>query len=76
MNSWQPWIIITPQITLKHNIQQHKVEFLDTQAFLTNFKDNSKGLGTKVYFKDTDTHFNIRPAIIPIILIEAWLNPT
>ena len=45
-----------PQITLKHNLQQHKVEFLNTQAFFTNFKDNSKGLGTKVYFKETERH--------------------
>lgn len=44
------------QMTLKSNIQQHKVKFLDTQAFFTNFKDNSKGLGTKVYFKETDRH--------------------
>ena len=45
-----------PRITLKHNIQQHTVEFLDTQVFFRDASDQHKTLGTKVFFKDTDRH--------------------
>jgi len=45
-----------PKISLKHNIQPHQVEFLDTQAFFCNVNQSTKGIATRVYFKDTDRH--------------------
>lgn len=45
-----------PKISLKHNIQPHQVEFLDTQAFSCNVNQSTKGIATRVYFKDTDRH--------------------
>ena len=43
-------------IYVKYNLQHNNIEFLDTQVFV--IKDNSDKwtLGTRVYFKPTDTH--------------------
>lgn len=45
-----------PKISLQYNLQQFKVEFLDTQVFFSNFDSETKGLATKVHFKETDRH--------------------
>nr|XP_029604681.1 uncharacterized protein LOC115190770 isoform X1 [Salmo trutta] len=45
-----------PSITIKHNVQPERIEFLDTEVFFVEGSDNLKRLATKVYFKPTDTH--------------------
>lgn len=45
-----------PSITIKHNVQPERIEFLDTEVFSVEGSDNMKQLATKVYFKPTDTH--------------------
>lgn len=43
-------------IKVRFEIQRERLTFLDTQVFFTPRKDSSRGLATKVHFKDTDTH--------------------
>lgn len=43
-------------ITLKYDINQEKITFLDTEVFFYIKDDTSLGLHTKVFFKSTDTH--------------------
>ena len=42
-------------ISLKSDLQPESVNFLDTEVFIRE-KDGVLGLGTRVYFKPTDTH--------------------
>lgn len=43
-------------ITVKHNLQSEEIEFLDTQVFFMRESIENWRLGTRVYFKPTDTH--------------------
>lgn len=43
-------------ITVKYNLQAEKIEFLDTEVFIMRGEDGKGSLGTRVYFKPTDTH--------------------
>lgn len=43
-------------ISLKTNLQKEKIEFLDTEVYITAERNGEKRLGTRVYFKPTDTH--------------------
>ena len=43
-------------IKVKFNLQTEEIEFLDTQVFIKKVNDELWGLGTRVYFKPTDTH--------------------
>lgn len=45
-----------PTITITHNIQKEKLEFLDTQVFFIPGLEANKTLATKVFFKETDRH--------------------
>lgn len=45
-----------PAITITHNIQCERLEFLDTQVFFIGGEGETKKLGTRVFFKDTDRH--------------------
>lgn len=45
-----------PAITISHNIQREKLEFLDTQVFFVPSEGQTKSLATKVFFKETDRH--------------------
>lgn len=43
-------------ITVKYNLQSEQIKFLDTQVFVVRGDDEKWSLGTRVYFKPTDTH--------------------
>lgn len=43
-------------ISVKHNFQREKIEFLDTEVYITSEINRERTLGTRVYFKPTDTH--------------------
>lgn len=40
---------------MKNNLQKEKIEFLDTEVYFQNTEDGQRKLGTKVFFKATDT---------------------
>lgn len=43
-------------ITVKYEINYKKINFLDTEVFVKAGDDGRTGLGTRVFFKPTDTH--------------------
>lgn len=43
-------------ISLKFDLQTEKINFLDTEVFIKEKTGGRWGLGTRVYFKPTDTH--------------------
>lgn len=45
-----------PSITFKYELHPEKINFLDTEVFVEDGEDGRVGLGTRVYFKPTDTH--------------------
>ena len=45
-----------PAITVKYELRSEKINFLDTEVFIRGGPDGRTGLGTRVYFKPTDTH--------------------
>ena len=45
-----------PSISVKYNLQRDKIEFLDTEVFIDRKENGEGSLGTRVFFKPTDTH--------------------
>lgn len=43
-------------ISVKYNLQRDKIEFLDTEVYITRGDSGDSTLGTRVHFKPTDTH--------------------
>lgn len=43
-------------VSVKFNLQQEKVEFLDTEVYVQREVEGQGKLGTRVFFKPTDTH--------------------
>lgn len=43
-------------ISVKYNIPLEKIEFLDMEVYIATNASGERRLGTRVYFKPTDTH--------------------
>lgn len=43
-------------ISIKYNLQTEKIEFLDTEVYIMRGENGDMQMGTRVYFKPTDTH--------------------